>query len=88
LFGAASYGQTKAVSLLLDNGADIDRIYSLNGPPLFGAIYGSHVDTVALLLLRGANVNIRLADDTALKIAKAKGLEKIVTLLQERGAKE
>ena len=88
LFSAASKGKTGAARILLDNGANIDRKYTLNGSALFAAIYGNHVETVALLISRGADVNLRNGDETPLKIARANGYDGIVVLLKKAGARE
>ena len=48
-----------------------------------------HTETVKLLLAKGANVNEKRTDgDTALKMAKKKGIKEIVEMLEKAGAKE
>ena len=88
LYGAASQGKNEVVKLLLENGANINRRFTLNGPPLFAAIYGNHLETTELLLSHGADVNFQNGDETALQIAKSKGNERMVSLLKKYGATE
>ncbi|KAL4804536.1 ankyrin repeat-containing domain protein [Aspergillus unguis] len=51
---AATTGQTRAVELLLDNGADVNELATPLTPPIELALEGGFYQTVALLLDRGA----------------------------------
>jgi ankyrin repeat protein len=88
LFGAAAEGRVTTVRLLLDNGAEMNHKYTLNGTPLFAAVNGHHTGVVALLISRGADVNVHNGHDTCLTIARARGFTDIVRLLQNAGARE
>merc|ERR1712137_1199535 len=55
---AASLGHVKCIKLLLDDWATIDVADSQGQTPLFKAAEGGHFESVRLLALRGANVNV------------------------------
>ena len=91
LAAAASHGYTKIVSLLLDQGAKIDfdsRGEFSGGPPLVHAVSGVQMETVRLLLKRGADVNQLewYHGKTPLWVAVCKGHRRIAILLLESGA--
>jgi len=60
--------------------------------PLMMASTGGHTEIVKFLLEKGAKLNVKLkidgVDYTALKIAKKKGWNDIITILEKAGAKE
>jgi len=100
---AAVAGQTECVALLLDAGADIEAVVTeedIQGTTgLVLAIMNGRVDTVDLLIRRGANLN-REARGRLNAMAVARDMEKrwwhkisqqaeaIINLLQEAGAGE
>ena len=59
---AALNGQTAAVKLLLENGADIHNRHRDGGTALHAAAFLGHVETVKLLLENGADINIKKND--------------------------
>lgn len=60
LFVAALFGQTEAVKLLLDKGADIKRAKGAeDSTALHAAAFLCHADTVSLLIEKGADINAR-----------------------------
>jgi len=85
---ATAYGGKEAiVSLLLDQGADIDIVGSYYGTALGAAAYVGKMATVSLLLDRGADINIvGGCYGTALGAAAYGGEKAIVSLLLDRGA--
>jgi ankyrin repeat protein len=53
------------------------------------AAFNGRIDTVRVLLAKGADVNAKaIMGDTALAQAKKKGHEEIVRMLKEAGTKE
>ncbi|MGK5092176.1 ankyrin repeat domain-containing protein [Deltaproteobacteria bacterium TL4] len=101
LFVAADQGQTKAVQLLLSEGAQTDLptilvneyVKKVEGfTPLMTASHKGYTEIVKLLIDAGANVNARtqsedfLGNDTALIRAVSKGHTEIVRLLLDAGA--
>ena len=59
---AALNGQTEAVKLLLEKGANIHNRHRDGSTALHGAAFLGHIDTVKLLLEKGADINIRKPD--------------------------
>ncbi len=99
LLEAAKGGETKAVSLLLDQGADVNQtgfggksLLAEVGSPrkntaLHLAIAEGHLETVRVLLDRGADVNAKTAMNwTPLHVAAWLGRAQAAKLLLERGA--
>ena len=67
---AALNGQTEAVKLLLEKGANIHNRHRDGSTALHGAAFLGHIDTVKLLLEKGADIDIRKHDGmTALDAA-------------------
>lgn len=100
---AGNEGNVEALKLLLDYGVDTeDRTvqwypfdsdeedpYASEGTGLYGACRQGHLDCVRLLLGRGANVQAKDDGGTScLAIAKQRGYQEIVKLLEEKGATE
>lgn len=88
LTAAAGYGKTEFVEFLLDAGADIEIKDPWDGRSALmdAALYG-HIDTVKLLLVRGANPNAtNCYKRTALIWASEKGHVEIVRCLLKANA--
>ena len=84
---AAMIGDTIALGLLLDRGADPKARDKTGRTALIEAVFGGHKDAVELLLRRGAEVNGQDADGwTALMEAASKGRTEIVKQLLAHGA--
>ena len=56
---AARDGYSKAVQLLIDNGADVNCLDGDQATPLHEAAKNDHVETARMLLERGADINAR-----------------------------
>jgi len=94
---AASYsGSVDAVNLLLNRRAKINATDERGMTALMNASVNGKTDVVRLLLSKGADVNIvaypvvdgRETKATALRLAKGRGYNEIVSLLVQAGAKE
>lgn len=82
---AADRGDVETVHNLLDKKADMA---AGNWHPLFAAVEKDHDEVAKLLLMRGADPNIKANDGrTPLFYASCNGSEAIVTLLLANGAK-
>jgi hypothetical protein len=88
LTGAARFGHTETVNLLLSNGADVNAEgYLLGVTALMSATTNGRTETVKLLLSKGADVNISDREgNTALMLAVSSNHEDIVTILLSNGA--
>ncbi len=88
---AARTGKTTRVGRLLDQGANIDGVTNgrFNWTPLMHASHNGHVETVRLLLGRGADVHHQCRDySSALTLAQLKGHDTIESLLFAQGARQ
>ncbi|KAI4500247.1 hypothetical protein M0802_004664 [Mischocyttarus mexicanus] len=85
---ACKCGRTEFVELLLENGANPNRVNEAhNRAPIHFAVEGGHVKTLKVLLNnRMINPNIEAAQQTALHIAIRKNHLECVELLLENGA--
>jgi hypothetical protein len=89
---AAHLGRREIVELLLDAGEDPDRFdpegMHSHATPLHQAISSDHLETVKLLVERGARLDIRdrIFDGTPLGWAEHLGKEEIAGFLRSRGA--
>ncbi|MCJ1462893.1 hypothetical protein MMC07_001497 [Pseudocyphellaria aurata] len=85
---ASICGHQEIVMLLVNNGADINKLGGgEHGTALHAAVYHGHEQIVRFLLKAGADVNAQNAFyGTALHIASFNGHEQIVRLLLENGA--
>lgn len=86
---ACYFGHANVAKLLLDNGADVDKI-AMNGSELTAlqsAVACMHTDVVRVLLDYNPDVNVRmLGGFTPLMSAAAMGAKEIISLLLEKGA--
>lgn len=86
---ASYFGQADVVKLLLENGADIDKV-AMNGSDLTAlqsAVASCHVNVVKVLLLFKPDINTcMLGGFTPLMAASAMGDEEIIDLLITHGA--
>ena len=81
-------GDSKTVSHLLDNGADVNYESVDGTSPLHSACSFGQLECVEILLEHGANIEVRDArGDTPLSIAALAGQPEIVELLLTHGAK-
>ena len=87
LLWASDKGYSSVVSILLDNGADVNSIATWRATALMLSARTGCFDTVKTLLTANANVN-SVSDNgwTALIIASDKGHSEVVSLLLEYGA--
>ena len=85
---ASEKGDVKQVRTMLDLGASpLCHDEEFGGTPLHWAAYKGHVDTVEILLNRGADINAINKDGRpAIVLAAAMGQTPVVKLLLERGA--
>jgi ankyrin repeat protein len=84
---AAMVGNLEAAHLLLDNGADVNKLVDMGNTALKFAVYQEHADVVKLLIQNGANVcDKRQSEETALQMAQKKGNKEIENLLKDAGA--
>lgn len=88
LLHTVEQGEVGAVAARLDAGADVNaKLPILGTHPLIAAAARGHLDTVRLLLERGADVNAAdLTGWTPLHAAAYSGNPEIIKLLLERGA--
>ena len=87
LHGAARYGQTNIVRLLIHSGASIDpQTSSWRKTPLHYATEHVQYDTLQLLIEKGADIERGCAEGTPLMQATKHRNETIVRLLLEKGA--
>jgi len=82
---AVSAGNSEAVAVLLDHGADVETDH-YGETLLMMAAYGAHPDVVRLLLESGAEVDRVERHRTALRSAVWGGSTQVVRLLLEAGA--
>jgi RNA polymerase sigma factor (sigma-70 family) len=92
---AAHFGHLEVMRLLIDRGADVNRVAShrLAVTPLHAALFGRQLDAARLLIDRGANVTLarggtgwKRAGWTALHYVARMGFSTLVEPLLERGA--
>jgi len=92
---AAHFGHLDVMRLLIDRGADVNRVatHRLAVTPLHAALFGRQVDAALLLIERGADVALarggsgwKRAGWTPLHYAAGMGFSTLVQPLLERGA--
>lgn len=95
LAGAAHYGHAQAVRYLVEHGAKIDMLTTLNWSPLYIAAWRQHLDVAKVLLSAGASTKPRTysgeyspcpGEFTALHAAAFNGNTQMVRLLLKYGA--
>jgi ankyrin repeat protein len=87
LMWAAAEGNSAAVDVLLEAGADVTLKSNGGFTPLLFAVRNAHVDTAVTLLKRGANVNDVAPDgSSALSIAAVNAYFELASVLLEHGA--
>lgn len=87
LIAAAGQGDTRAVLILIGQGADLDGTDTKGRTALMAATHGNHPETVKALLDVGADVNLRDdRKDNPFLYAGAQGLMDILKLAIEAGA--
>jgi ankyrin repeat protein len=82
---AASAGHLPVIQLLLESGAEMD-VSEPERNPLFGAIYGGHLEVAKLLVVRGIDYRVRYTGGTmtnmdAEAFARERGEEEIAAYL-------
>ncbi len=82
LHSAAMQDHADAVALLLDNGANVNRVVDFENSALNMAVSDGHTDVVRVLLDRGADVCYKSAGGTAGDIARARGHKELADLLK------
>lgn len=83
---AAKYGQDEVLTLLLENGAEVDCLDAYGATPLFWAAKNEYGSAVKILLGKGADAGIRnLAGETMIHYAAYSGYEEVVRILLEEG---
>jgi RNA polymerase sigma factor (sigma-70 family) len=92
---AAHFGHLEVMRLLIDRGADVNRMatHRIGVTPLHAALFGRQVEAALLLVERGANVTLarggagmRRAGWTPLHYAAGMGFSTLVQPLLDRGA--
>ena len=92
---AAHFGHLEVMRLLIDRGADVNRVatHRIGVTPLHAALFGRQVDAALLLIARGADVTLarggsgwKRAGWTALHYAAGMGFSTLVQPLLDRGA--
>src|SRR5258707_14628811 len=84
---AALEGNTGAVELLIEFGADLKTKSKGGFTPLLFAVRNAHIDTVLALLSHGANVNDVSPDGTtALNMAVVNAYFELASVLLDHGA--
>ncbi len=90
IFNEASLdGNLSLMKAMLAIGADVHSPacpYRSCFPPIVGAAFGKHKDVAQFLIIRGADVNAKMGDTTALMVASYYGDVEMVRLLISNGA--
>lgn len=82
LFHAAHLGNTEAIKLLIEAGADVNHGAQTGFTALFSAIMGGHVDTVRTLIDAEAKV-LPLGGIELRGYARGKSMSAVVAMLDE-----
>jgi hypothetical protein len=87
LYYASQNGHVDVVTLLLDQGADVNKARTNGGGPLYAASQKGHVGVVEALLRKGAEVDeIHANGETSLYVAALNGNLDVVKVLLGKGA--
>lgn len=87
LFWASWNGHVEIVTMLLDNGADVNAKNNDGNTALMLASKKGQTEIVSMLLAAGADVNAKVIyGNTALIVASGNGHKEIVAILLEKGA--
>ena len=78
---ASQNGHTEIVSILLQNGANVNMQNNNGNPPLTIASQIGHTETVSILLLNGAHVNTQDNETTALHCTSKRNQISIAKLI-------
>ncbi len=81
------FGSTEIAKLLIEKGSDVNAADHKGGTPLTAAVFGGNIETIKLLLSKGANVN-DTGGRLAMSFAKFMKNDEIIKLLKDAGAKE
>ena len=81
LYEASTNGYLEIVKYLYEASADINAKDSEGITPLMMASFGGHIDLVKYLVDNGADVNTEIQGRTALDVAKQRGQQDLVDLL-------
>ncbi|RVD89519.1 uncharacterized protein DFL_000523 [Arthrobotrys flagrans] len=74
----------KIFKMLLESGADVNAQGGLFQTALHAVVHNGHCELADMLLQKGARVNIKGVNGTALQIAQQEGYTEIVKLLKQR----
>lgn len=85
---AAADSNSETLELLINSRGDVNSRNSMKQTPLMAAVTACNIEKVEILLKRGADVNNRDIDGkTAVMIAREKGYQDIIAVLNLYGAK-
>jgi len=85
---AASHGHIDIVAFLIISGAELD-VSKPEKNPLFGAIYGGHINIVKLLIENGIDIRMKYTGEymknmDALAFAEERGQQEIADFLRQK----
>ena len=86
LIAAAAAGRAEVVTLLIENGAQIDLADQHQLTPLIHAAWHGRRSVMEVLLNHGASPNVKPGELSALILAAEGGHEDVIQLLADRGA--